>query len=81
MYRWKRVRGFDSLASTNQLYFYKQIGDGLPLKIIMNKIDSKAFIEGRKAYFDGVSTTNNPYGDVGEDSQQWLNGYFSSQFY
>mgnify|MGYP000164812441 CR=1 FL=1 len=48
---------------------------------IMNKVDSKSFIEGRKAYFDGVSTTNNPYGDVGEDSQQWLNGYFSSQFY
>tara|TARA_R110000772_G_scaffold251146_1_gene366049 strand:+ start:254 stop:397 length:144 start_codon:yes stop_codon:yes gene_type:complete len=47
----------------------------------MNKVDSKAFIEGRKAYFDGVSRINNPYGDVGEDSQQWLNGYFSSQFY
>lgn len=47
----------------------------------MNKVDSKAFIEGRKAYFDGITTTNNPYGEIGEDSQQWLNGYFSSQFY
>ena len=47
----------------------------------MNKVDSKPFIEGRKAYFDGMTTTNNPYGEIGEDSQQWLNGYFSSQFY
>jgi hypothetical protein len=47
----------------------------------MNQLDSKAFIEGRKSYFDGLSTNNNPYGYVGENSQQWLNGYFSTQFY
>ena len=47
----------------------------------MNAIDSKAYKQGRKAYFDGVSKFNNPYGEKGEDSKQWLNGYFSSQFY
>ena len=47
----------------------------------MNKVDSKSFKAGRRAYFNGCSKRANPYGDMGDDAQQWLNGWFSSQFW